>query len=80
MVTHIHKTKNIFVQSRKSLIFQYKHYVIRMIMNRSYFDDVSYQELRRIQHKLFPLTSDEEIDIMIDIQQNKRFFSDDEDF
>lgn len=79
MVAHIYKTKKIFVKNRIFLIREYKHYVIRLIMNRSYFDADDYQRMREVQQKLFPLTFDEEMDIMNDIKHNMRIFSS-EDF
>lgn len=77
MTVHINKTKNVFVEKRTALLFKYKHYIVRMIMNRSYFDAEDYQEMRSIQHKLAPLSVDEQIDIEIEISQNKRFFHED---
>lgn len=79
MVAHIYKTKKIFVKNRIFLIREYKYYVIRLIMNRSYFDADDYQTMREVQQKLFPLTFDEEMDIMNDIKHNMRIFSS-EDF
>lgn len=80
MTVHINKTKNIFKAIREDSIAFLKRRLISLIMNKSYFDYQDYKEMRSMYLELLPLTPEEEVDILIDIRQNKRFFSDNEDF
>ena len=80
MTVHINKTKDIFRAKRNDSIAFLKRRMVSLIMNKSYFDYQDYKVMRDMYLELLPLTPEEEIDILIDIRQNKRFFSDGEDF
>lgn len=77
MTVHISKTLKLFKESRTEQLFKLKQMHVSLIMDRYGLDEELYERMRKLTSELKPFTSDEETDILIEIEQNKRFFWED---